>query len=512
MAEYDVVVIGAGHNGLTCAAYLARAGVRVCVLERRKVAGGAAVTEEIWPGYRVSRASYLPHLNDKIVEDLGLSTHGLVTGAVEPQDFMPFPDGRHIFRFSSVEKTAYEFARYSKRDSEAYPKFHKFMSTFVETIEPLYLSPPPRLGDLLTLVKDSDFEQVVRQILLTSAKDLLDEWFEADEVKAALSVHGVLNTSMAPSTVGTSYILATVIGGGSYRYAVGGTGSVSKALASYVLEKGGEIRLGSQVARVLVAQGRAVGVELANGERIFAKAIVSNADPKRTFLTLFEPGVLDSSFTRKVRSLRSMGTSYKVNLALKEPPDFRSLPGKEVAPQHKALISIAPSVDYLERAYDECKWGHTPANPPLNIFIQTAWDPSVAPPGKHTLSIIAKYEPYTLAGTSWKDEKGRVLDRVLDILEEYAPNTRNALEHVEALSPADLEEEFSLTEGNVTHIDQTLNQMLSFRPLPECSDYRTPVKGVYLCGAGTHPGGGVSGEPGYNAAHALLEDWHALKT
>jgi phytoene dehydrogenase-like protein len=511
MAEYDVVVIGGGHNGLTCAAYLAKSGLRVCVLESRETVGGAAVTEEIWPGYMVSRASYLPHLNDTIVKELGLSTRGLITADIEPQDFMPFPGGRYIFRYSSAEKTAEGFARYSKRDSEAYPRFHRFMKTFAQTVEPLYLSPPPRLGDMLSLMKDSDLEEVVRQILLTSSRDLLDEWFEAEEVKAALCVHGVLNTSMGPGTIGTSYILATVIGGGSYRYAVGGTGSVSKALASVVLESGGEIRLRSQVTRILVAKERASGVELASGERITSRAVVSNADPKRTFLSLVEPGTLDDSFTKKVRSLKSPGTSFKVNLALSEAPDFRSLPGREIAEQHKALISIAPSLDYLEKAYDECKWGRTPENPPLNIFMQTAWDTSVAPPGKHILSIIAKYEPYSLAQGSWKEEKAKVLERVLEILEEYAPNTRRAVVHVEAISPVELEEIFSLTEGNVTHIDQTLNQMLSFRPLPECSNYRTPLNGLYLCGAGTHPGGGVSGEPGYNAAHALLEDWDTLR-
>jgi phytoene dehydrogenase-like protein len=506
LLEFDVVIVGGGHNGLVCGAYLAKTGLKVCVVERRPIVGGAAVTEELWPGFRISRASYVPSIMPQIVEDLKLTSFGLKMYPIDPQDFVPFPDRRFLFSFESHEKTAKEIEKFSKKDASNYLKFAEFAAKFVETVEPLFLAPPPRMSELLGLMQGTEIEEVIREILMTSCKDLLDEWFESEEVKAALCMHGVLNTSMGPDTIGTSYILANSVGKSKYKYAVGCTGAVSHAVASCLKAFGGKILVSSEVKRVLIQNGRAVGVELVTGEKIHSKAVVSNADPKRTFLKLVGADNLDQKFVNRVEHLNAYGTSFKINVALSEPLNFSAFPGTRVGPQHKALLNISPTVDYVQKAYDECKWGRIPSEPPISLFCQTAWDESVAPPNKHTLSIIAKYNPYHLANGNWKDSKEKALENALNVIESYAPNVRRSILHLEALSPLDLEQIFGLTEGNVTHLDQTLNQMLSFRPTPECSNYRTPILGLYLCGAGTHPGGGVTGAPGHNAAQAVIED------
>jgi phytoene dehydrogenase-like protein len=506
VSDFDVVILGAGHNGLTCGAYLAKAGLKVCVLERRPIPGGATITEELWPGIRVSRASYVPGMMEKIVDDLELARHGLELHPVDPQDFSPFPSGRHLFTYLSDERCQKELSRFSAKDAAAFPRFSQFLRQFVETVEPMLLAPPPELNDLLSYFDGRQFEEVARQILLTSCADLLRETFESEEVRGAFAMDGVLNTSMGPDTIGTSYILAMALGKRGYDYAVGGTGAVSQSLAAAFLHHGGTLRTNAPVKRILVSKGRATGVELADAHTISARIVVSNADPKRTFLDLLEPGTLESDFEHRVSKLRAFGTSLKINLALDGPLDFRALPGTRIGPQHQALTAVGPSLDFIQKAYDAAKWGRLPDEPPLSIFCQTAWDATMAPPGVHTLSIIAKYNPYVLSSGNWTDLKEKAVENALNVLESYAPGTRARILHLEALSPVDLEQLIGFTEGNVTHLDQTLNQMLSFRPLLGWAHYRTPVDGLYLCGAGTHPGGGVKGAPGHNAAHVILED------
>ncbi|MCI4365045.1 MAG: NAD(P)/FAD-dependent oxidoreductase [Thermoplasmata archaeon] len=506
MPEFDVVMVGAGHNGLTCACYLALAGLKVCVLERRPIPGGAAVTEELWPGIQISRASYVPGLMDQIVEDLELRKYGLQLGPVDPQYFAPFPSGRHLFTYRSDEQCVKELEKFSTKDAAAFPKFSRFLREFSEMVEPLLLTPPPDLHDLLGFFDGSELEEVARSILLTSCADLLRETFESPEVQGAYAMEGVLNTSMGPDTVGTSYILALAMGQRGYDYAVGGTGAVSKSLAAHFVAHGGTIHTDSAVRTIRVVSGRAVGVELADGRTVDAPIVVSNADPRRTFLDLLEPGTLDADFSRRVSKLRAFGTSLKLNIVLKEPLDFRALPGTTIGPQHRALTDVGPSIDYIQKAYDDARWGRIPKEPPLSMFCQTAWDATMAPPGIHTLSVIAKYNPYTLENGSWTDRKDESVENALSVLEGLAPGARKNIVHLEALTPVDLENLIGFTEGNVTHLDQTPNQMLSFRPLVGWSHYRTPVPGLYLCGAGTHPGGGVKGAPGHNAAHVILED------
>ena len=512
MNKFDVIVIGAGHNGLICAGYLAKSGLKVNVLERRPLIGGATVTEELWPGFKVSRASYVPAVLREISDNLELTKYGLTTRSLDPQIFIPFPNSKFMFTYASHEKTAKEIEKFSRKDAEAFLRFAKFARMFVETIEPLLLSPPPSMSELLTLMKDSrEMDEVIRQILMTSCKDLLNELFESEEVKAEFCMHGVLNTSMGIDTIGTSYILANSIGKTGYRYAVGGTGAVAFAAASCLQHYGGSIRTNCEIKHILVKDRKATGVELASGEKIAAKVIVSNADPKRTFLKLLDRDELDETFVKRVESLRSKGTSVKINMALREPLDFKAKPGVEIGPQHTALTDIAPSMVYVEQASDECKWGRLPREPPLSMFCQTASDSSCAPTGKHTLSIIAKYNPYTLASGDWDCRKEEAQENALNVLEKYAPNVRKSILHIETLTPLDIERLFGMTEGNVTHLDQTLNQMLSYRPMLGWGNYRTPIRALYLCGSGVHPGGGVTGAPGHNAAHAVLEDWSVLK-
>ncbi len=508
MTDFDAVIIGSGHNGLTCGCYLAKAGLKVCVLERRHIIGGAAVTEELWPGIKISRASYVPGVMEKIIDDLELAKHGLSLKPVDPQDFTPFPSGKHLFIYLSDEKTAKSIEKFSKKDAQEFPKFAAYLRQFVETVEPLLLAPPPSLRDLAGLFEGGDFDEIVREILMTNAADLLNEHFESDEVKGALVMSSVLNTSMGPDTIGTSYILAMALGKRGYHCAVGGTGAVSQSLASYFRSKGGTIMTNAEVKEIIMQDGKAAGVELTSGKKIMAKVIISNADPKTTFLKLVGRDCLEDKFVRSVESLRAYGTSFKINIAMKGHLNFKAMPSAVVGEQHKALTDINPSIDYAQKAYDDSKWGRIPDEPPLSIFSQTAWDNTMAPPGIHTLSIISKYNPYVLREGNWEDLKPKALENALNVLENYCPGTRDSIIHLEALSPLDLEKTFGFTEGNVTHLDQTLNQMLSFRPVVGWANYRTPVPSLYLCGAGTHPGGGVKGAGGHNAAQAVLEDLH----
>jgi phytoene dehydrogenase-like protein len=483
------------------------------VFERRPVVGGAAVTEALWPGFRISRASYVSSFRPEIARELELSRFGFSDGPIDPQVVVPFPDGRSLVVHESNAKTARSVEAFSTRDARAFERLAEEAERFAETLEPVWLAPPPSLPDLVGFVGGGpEVEETLRRFLLTSVKDLLNETFESPEVKAALCMQGVLNTSMGPSTVGTSYILALSLGRGGYRYAIGGTGAISQALARCATHHGARIRTSAEVRAVTTSRGRATGIELASGERVRAAAVVSNADPKRTFLRLLGPEALEPAFRERVERLRAPGTSLKVNLALGAALSLSSLSDRpKDDPARRAPVDIAPSVEYIERAFDECKWGRPPKEPPLDLFSQSAWDPTVAPPGEHTLSIIAKYNPYHLASGDWDSLRAEALDRALAVLERYAPGVRASVRHVEALTPLDLERTFGLTEGNVTHLDQTLDQMLSFRPLPGWARYRTPVQGLYLAGAGTHPGGGVTGAPGHNAAAALLEDWPRLR-
>jgi phytoene dehydrogenase-like protein len=520
---YDVIVIGAGHNGLTHAAYLARAGRRVLVLERRHVIGGAAVTEEVFPGFLYSECSYVVSLlRPEIIRDLELPRHGL---QILPLDgtFTPMPDGNYLWRTDDPSHTRREIARHSVVDSEAYPEYGRAMvdlARFVKpmleiepfdpwSIKPRHLKPIASLGRRFFRLPSTQRHTLV-QLMTMSAVDFLNQWFETDVLKATMAASGVIGTFLGIRSPGTAYVLLHHYMGeidGAFRswgFARGGTGAISNALAGAAREAGGEIRTSAPVRQVTTQNGRATGVVLESGERIDASVVSSSADPRRTFFGLLGADHLPPAFATELRRYRYRGSSAKVNLALDGLPDFRSLPGP--GSHLRGAISISPSVDYMERAYDDAKYGRYSRRPYLDIVIPTLTDPSLAPPGQHVMSCFVQYAPYELRHSSWDAEREAFGDAVIDTIAEHAPNIREIVLHRQVLTPLDLEREFSLTEGNIFHGELSLDQLFFLRPVPGWARYRTPVRGLYLCGSGVHPGGGIMAAPGRNAARAVLED------
>jgi phytoene dehydrogenase-like protein len=522
--SYDVIIVGAGHNGLVTAAYLARAGRRVLVLEARELVGGCAVTEEIWPGYRVSTASYLSSLmQEKVVRELELARFGYVVDAKDPAFFSPFPDGRHLFMWQDREKTLAEIAKFSKRDAEAYPRYEARLERLAIVAESLLLTTPPpfppRATDLhhylrlLGKMKGLSSKEIVAlvRIFTQSAADFLDEWFESEQLKVTLATDGVIGANGGPRSPGTAYILLHhCMGGvnghrGLWGFVRGGMGSISNAIADSARSRGATIRTNAPVAKILTRNGRVHGVALQNGEEIEGRVVASNCDPRRTFLQLMDPGDLDPEFLESISQFRSEGTSLKMNLALSGLPEFTALPGSP-GPQHRATMHICPSVDYIERAWDEAKYGCASQSPLVEMTIPTMYDPSLAPPGRHIMGIFLQYAPYTLKGTTWDQQREPYSERILDVIEEYCPNIRSIVVERQTLTPLDLERRFGLTGGNIFHGEMSLDQMFVLRPIAGWARYSTPVKGLYLCGSGAHPGGGVMGAPGHNAAREILKN------
>jgi phytoene dehydrogenase-like protein len=529
--QFDAVIIGAGHNGLVTAAYLAKAGLRVTVIERRDVIGGACVTEEVWPGYKVSTLSYLCSLlQPKIIRELELERFGYHLYAKDPAFFTPFPDGRHLFFWQDMAATQKELAKFSKRDAEAYPAYEYELARLGEWVEGLLLRTPPnivrrKLRDLVELGKfglealrfrDPDIVHLVK-IMTQSVRAYLDERFESDEIKATLATDGVIGTNGGPSTPGTAYImLHHVMGGatgirGLWGFVRGGMGAISEAIAGSARSRGANIKTGASAARVLVRNGRAYGVALKNGDEIHARVVISSADPKVTFLKLVEASDVDSDFRSEVEKIRIEGCSMKINLALDALPDFKALPGSRLGPHHRATVHVCPSMEYVDRAWEDAKSGRPSEHPLVEITIPTTYDDSIAPPGKHIMCIFAQYAPYTLKAASWDSIKDEFADRCIDAIADYAPNIRDSIIHRQVISPLDLEREYSLTGGNIFHGDMTLDQLFFMRPVAGWARYRTPIEALYLCGSGTHPGGGVMGAPGYNAAREILSDWSGRK-
>ena len=524
MAEtFDAVIVGGGHNGLVAAAYLARAGRRVLVLEARELVGGCAVTEEIWPGYRVSTASYLSSLlQDKVVRDLELPRFGYQVDAKDPAFFSPFPDGRHFFMWQDRARTLAEIAKFSARDAEAYPKYEAHLERLAVVAESLLLATPPgfpprgpsdffeylKLAGRLRGLSRSETVGLVK-IFTQSAADFLDTWFESEQVKVTLATDGVIGANGGPRSPGTAYILLHhCMGGvnghrGLWGFVRGGMGAVSSAIADSARSKGAVIRTGAPVKKVLVAGGRAQGVELESGEQIAARMVASNLDPKRTFLHLVDASHFDAEFLQGIRQFRSEGTSLKMNLALSGLPEFTAFPGVP-GPQHKATMHICPTVEYIERAWDDAKYGRPSRSPLIEMTIPTMYDPSLAPPGRHIMGIFLQYAPYTLRESDWDTQREPYSERIIDVIEEYCPNIRDIIVDRQTLSPLDLERRFHITGGNIFHGEMSLDQMFVLRPLAGWARYRTPVEGLYLCGSGAHPGGGVMGAPGHNAAREML--------
>lgn len=559
MRAYDAVIVGGGHNGLVTAAYLARGGLRVLVLERRHLVGGACVTEEVWPGYRVSTAAYLCGLlQPKIIADLDLEQFGYAILPKDPAFFSPFPDGRHLFVWRDDRATAEEIRRFSPHDARRYPDYEAFLARLAAFVEPWLLATPPdlvhrRWSDLITAARlgrgllrlpPADLVHALR-MLTQSAADFLDAWFESPELKASLATDGVIGARGGPSTPGTAYVLFHHCMGqaagkrGLWGFVRGGMGAIAEALASSARRYGAEIRTGADVAQILVRDGRASGVALTGGGEVSARMVISSADPKRTFLRLLPADSLDPDFRRAVEHIRMDGVAMKINLAVDALPQFAAAPRRDraadgVGPEHRATIHIGPTVEYIDRAWDDARRGQPSAAPFAELTIPTTYDPSLAPPGKHVISIFVQYAPYRLAPDqpawlvpgaresnapagpglaegSWDAVKEAYADRVVDTIAAYATNLRDIIAHRQVLSPLDLEREYGLTGGDIFHGEMSPDQLFMLRPVPGWSRYRTPVAGLYLCGSGTHPGGGVMGAPGHNAAREILADWRRRK-
>jgi phytoene dehydrogenase-like protein len=523
-SQYDAVVVGGGHNGLVNAAYLARAGKKVLVLERRHVLGGAAVTEEVFPGFHFSVCSYVVSLlRPEIIRELDLPRYGL---EILPLDgtFTPMPNGDHLWRMSDHARTRREIYRHSPLDAEAYDEYAKAMVDMARFVKPILAMVPPDLlsFDLAGLGRLWGLAQRFRrlprgdqhnliQLMTMSAADLLDQWFETDVLKATMSASGIIGTFLGVRSPGTAYVLLHHYMGeidGAFRswgFSRGGTGAISLAIAGAARAAGAEIRTQAPVARIKVKGGRAAGVVLENGEEIAARAVISSADPHVTFRKLCEPGVLEPEFLEEVKRYKFRGSSGKVNLALDGLPDFTCRPGP--GPHLRGAISISPSIGYMERAYDEAKYGAYSRRPYLDVVIPSLTDPSVAPPGKHVLSCFVQYAPYKLREGNWDEKREAFGDTVVETLAEYAPNLKKLILHRQVLTPLDLEREWSLTEGNIFQGELSLEQLFFLRPVAGWARYRTPVRNLYLCGSATHPGGGIMGAPGRIAAFEILKDW-----
>ncbi len=524
MPKYDAIIIGAGHNGLVTAAYLARAGKKVLVLERREMVGGCSVTEDLWPGYRVSTGAYLSSLlQPRIVSELELPRYGYQVDAKDPAFFSVFPDGRHFFMWQDRSKTLAEIARFSRRDAEVYPAYEDQLERISEVIEFLLLTTPPQFPprgilDLLDYLKIAGRLRGVRpkdlvalvKIFTQSAAEFLDEWFESEQVKVTLATDGVIGANGGPRSPGTAYILLHhCMGGvaghrGLWGFVRGGMGAISEAIAASARAHAATVRTNAAVDHVLVRSGRAYGVVLDGGEEIEAGMIASNLDPKVTFLRLLDERELEPDFVAAIRLFRIEGTSAKLNLALSGLPEFRAYPG---APglHHRATMHICPNIEYVERAWDDAKYGRPSERPLLELTIPTMYDPSLAPTGRHIMGIFLQYAPYTLREGTWDALRDPFGQRILALLEEYVPNIRSIVEHCQVLTPLDLERRFGITGGNIFHGEMSLDQMFVMRPVAGWARYRTPIRGLFLCGAGAHPGGGVMGAPGYNCAREMLK-------
>jgi phytoene dehydrogenase-like protein len=518
MTAYDAIVIGGGHNGLVAACYLAKAGKKVLVTERYHTVGGAAITEEIHPGFRVSVASYsMSLMRPEIISELRLPDYGFSVYPKSPSYFMPFPDGTHLFLYAGDrEKSKASIARFSRKDAVAYDLWEDFWDRCCDIIEPTLMQPPISLGELAQRFEAAGCADDFRRLMLLSTTDLLNEFFESEHVRATMAPQSLISTMAGPGTPGSPYVfLVHAIGRaihgrrGVWGYARGGMGAVTQALAAAARDLGVEIQTSAPVAEVLVERGVATGVVQENGETIRARAVLSNADPKRTFLKLTPENALPPEFRQRIeKNYRIGGTVFKLNLALQELPHYKAAPA-DTAPEtvSRATVDIAPTLAYLERAWDDFKHGQPSREPFIEIFSQSPTDPTMAPEGKHVLSCFCQFFPYEVPGRSWDDGlREEMADRILDKLAEYAPNIKDAVIARQMLSPLDLERRFGLTGGNIFHGEMTPDQSFNLRPVSGYADYRTPLPGLYLCGSGAHPGGGVTGIPGHNAAQVVIAD------
>ena len=534
---YDVIVIGGGHNGLVAAAYLAKAGKSVCVLERRHVLGGCATTENLWPGYKVSTAAYVISLFlPEIIQELRLKQYGLTILPRNPSSFTPLPDDRYLLLGPDEDRNKQEIAKFSKKDAEEFPKYNALLERVAGLIEPVLSKSAPdplplpkefRKAGLGKRLRDSHklwaLYQAMKglgpelpeaiELFTGAARPILDRWFESDALKATLATDAIIGAFASISEPGTAYVLLHHVMGeaggarGVWGYVQGGMGGLADALASACKDLNVEIYREAEVRQIFVENGIVRAVELVD-DRIFESQIVaSSADAHVTFERLLDSDVLPEDFKKAVSRIDYASASAKINLALSEPPAFRCMPDEGIGPHHNGTIHISPTLDYIERAFDDAKYGVPSTEPVLEITLPTSVDRTIAPEGKHIMSMFVQYAPYNLSKDHWDDIKEDFADRCVSMLAQYAPNIPGVIEHRQVLSPLDLERTYGITGGNIMQGAMNLNQLYAMRPVAGWADHRSPVKGLYLCGAASHPGGGVIGACGKNAAMEILRDF-----
>ncbi len=542
-SKYDCVVIGGGHNGLVCAAYLAKAGLSVCVVERRHVLGGCAATEPLWPGFKVSTAAYVVSLFlPAIIRELRLRHYGLKILPRSPSSFTPLPDGRSLLLGPDEALCQRELRKFSDRDADAYPRYEALLERVAAVLEPTLsrAAPDPlplpaawrkigvakklrdarKMWDLYQAMQrlGGDLPEAV-ELLTGAARPILDRWFETDALKATLATDAIIGAFLSISSPGSAYVLLHHVMGeaggarGVWGYVAGGMGQLSEAIAAAATDMGVEIRREAPVRSIREAGGKVSGVVLEDGTVLESRLVASSVDAHLTFERFLTPDALPAQFREAVRRIDYASASAKVNLALGEPPRFTCIPEDAArsgcGPHHHGTMHISPTLDYLERGYDDAKYGRPSRDPILEITMPTSVDDSIAPPGKHILSMFVQYAPYQLAPEEgdWDSIKEAFADRCVAALAEYAPNVPSAIEHRQVLSPLDLERTFGITGGNIMQGAMNADQLFCFRPVAGWADHRTPVAGLYLCGAASHPGGGVMGACGRNAAAEILRDW-----
>ena len=524
--KWDVVIIGGGHNGLVCAYYLARAGLRVRICERRDVVGGAAVTEEFHPGFRNSTASYtVSLLNPDIIADMELSNRGLKILHRPISNFLPTEDGRYLKVGGSLERTQAEFAKFSARDAERLPAYYDRLEAVADVLRDLATRTPPspRRGIRAALSaalqlwpiakRGTRLHQDLLDLMTKSARNFLDNWFESDPVKAVFGFDAIVGNYASPDTPGSAYVLLHHVFGevngvkGAWGHAVGGMGAITQAMADACRDAGVEISLAAGVKSLLTEGETIRGVVLENGEEVYATRVASNVNPKLLYTRLTPPDILPDEFRTRMENWRCGSGTLRMNVALSELPDFNCLPGRELAEHHQSGIIIAPSLDYMDRAFIDAKRDGWSRHPIVEMLIPSTMDDSLAPKGQHVASLFCQqFSPELPSGASWADHREAAANLAIDTVNQYAPNFKNSILGRMVLTPQDLEDRFGLIGGDIFHGAMTLDQIWAARPAYGYGDYRGPIKQLYHCGAGAHPGGGVTGQPGRNAAREILSD------